>query len=207
MNFFGVPITIFTSPPLNSLILYSYFLLVNADAVNLKLRRLSSEDNSTQKLLMARSTKSPAKAAKGKVIKLKKDDAVIDKKQTVLQQAAAAQKNNDLELAEALYKKQLHEKAFNPALYKKLMVLYRKEKRYKDELDIINKALKHFEEQRADRSSQRKISAGIRRISNSLNKSLGLTTKSGKEVYEPSPIPEWRKRKENVQKKLKLKKK
>jgi len=124
-----------------------------------------------------------------------------------LQQAAAAQKNNDLELAEALYKKQLHEKAFNPALYKKLMVLYRKEKRYKEELDIINEALKHFEETRAHYYSGKKVSAGIRRISNSLNKSLGLTNKSGKEVYEPSPIPEWRKRKENVQKKLRGKKK
>jgi hypothetical protein len=156
---------------------------------------------------MVRSTKKPKKAAKAKIVELKKDDAVIDKKETVLQQAAAAQKNDDLELAEALYKKQMNEKAFNPAIYKKLMVLYRKEKRYKDELAIINKALKHFEEQRANRSSLKKVSAGIRRISNSLNKSLGLTNKSGKEVYEPSPIPEWRKRKENVQKKLKGKKK
>jgi hypothetical protein len=156
---------------------------------------------------MAHSTKKPKKAAKAKVIELKKDDAAIDKKQTVLQQAAAAQKNDAPELAETLYKKQMNEKAFNPAVYKKLMVLYRKEKRYKDELNIIDKGLKHFEEQRANRSSNKKIGMGIRRISSSLNKSLGLINKSGKEIYEPEPIPEWRKRKENVQKKLRGKKK
>ena len=97
---------------------------------------------------MAHSTKKLKKAAKAKVIELKKDDAATNKKQTVLQQAAAAKKNDALELAETLYKKQMNEKAFNPAVYKKLMILYRKEKRYKDELDIIDRGLKHFEEQR-----------------------------------------------------------
>ena len=156
---------------------------------------------------MVHSTKKLKKAAKAKVIELKKEDAPIDKKQTVLRQAAAAQKNDAPELAEILYKKLMNEKAFNPALYKKLMILYRKEKRYKDELGIIDKGLKHFEEQRANRSSHKKIGMGIRRISSRLNKSLGLINKSGREIYEPEPIPEWRKRKEHVQKKLRGKKK
>ena len=83
------------------------------------------------------------------------------------------------------------------------MVIYRKQKRYKDELDIINKGLKHFEEHRAKHSSKKNISTSIKRLSSSLNKSLGLTNSKGKFLYEPEPIPSWKKRKEVVEKKLK----
>ncbi len=142
--------------------------------------------------------KSPAK-----VVAMQNGNDAVDEKQTVLQQAAAAEKDDDLKLAEKLYKKQMQQKAFNDFVYKRLMIIYRRQKRYKDELDIINKGLKHFEEHRAKQSSKKNINASIKRISSSLNKSLGLTNSKGKFLYEPEPIPSWKKRKEVVEKKLK----
>ena len=138
-----------------------------------------------------------------KLVAMQKDNEAVDTRQTLLQQAGAAEKNDDLALAEKLYKKEIQQKAFNDSVYKRLMVIYRKQKRYKDELDIINKGLKHFEEHRAKQSSKKNISTSIKRLSSSLNKSLGLTNSKGKFLYEPEPIPSWKKRKEVVEKKLK----
>lgn len=146
------------------------------------------------------------KASKAKVVAMKQDDEVIDEKQTPLQQAATAEKKDDLELAEKIYNKQIQLKSFNAAVYKRLMIIYRKQKRYKDELDLINKGLKHFDEYRKKQSSKKNINTNIKRISQRLNKSLGLTNSRGKELYEPAPIPEWKKRKATVEKRLKKKK-
>ena len=146
------------------------------------------------------------KPSTAKVVAMQHNDAVIDEKQTPLQQAAAAEKNDDLALAEKIYKKQIQLKAFNTAVYKRLMVIYRKQKRYKDELDIINKGLKHFDEYRKKQSLQKRINTSIKKLSQRLNKSLGLTNSRGKELYEPAPIPEWKKRKATVEKRLKKKK-
>lgn len=152
---------------------------------------------------MAARKKSTKKNKKTKVVALHKTEDAVDEKQTLLQQAAAAKKNDDIKLAEQLYKKEIGQKAFNAAVYKKLMVLYRKQKRYKDELDIINKGLKHFEDYSARLVSQKKVSAGIKKLSSSLNKSMGLTNSKGKALYEPEPVGEWKKRKTTVTKKLK----
>lgn len=141
--------------------------------------------------------------AKAKVVAMDAGKQPVDVKQTLLQQAAVAEKNDDLELAEELYKKQLDQKAFNEFIYKRLMVIYRKQKRYKEELDIINKGLEHFEEDRINKLTERNTSAAVKKLSNSLNKSLGLTNSKGKLLYEPEPVPSWKKRKAIVQKKLK----
>ena len=144
-----------------------------------------------------------SKKAEAKVVAMDADKEPVDVKQTLLQQAATAEKNDDLELAEELYKKQLDQKAFNEFIYKRLMIIYRKQKRYKEELDIINKGLEHFEEDRTNKLTEKNTSASVKRLSNSLNKSLGLTDNKGKLLYEPEPVPSWKKRKAIVQKKLK----
>ena len=152
---------------------------------------------------MAKQATKKKAMASAKVVSMHKDEVAVNEKQTVLQQAAAAEKNGDLILAEKLYKKQMQLKAFNDFVYKRLMIIYRKQKRYKDELYIINKGLKHFEEHRSKQASKKKISMRIKRLSSTLNKSLGLTNSKGKLVYEPEPVPSWEKRKEVVEKKLK----
>jgi hypothetical protein len=122
---------------------------------------------------------------------------------TILQQAAIAEKNEDMQLAEKLYKKQLQQKMFNPFVYTRLMILYRKQKKYTEELKIINKGLQHFKENQAKKLSSKNPDAAIKKLSKSLNKSLGLTDKKGNSIYEPEPIPTWKKRKTTVEKKIK----
>jgi tetratricopeptide (TPR) repeat protein len=154
-------------------------------------KQTSKEETSTQK---------PA----AKVIAMHSDKE-IDEKQTVLQQAAAAEKNDNLELAEQLYNKQIQQKAFNAQVYTRLMIVLRKQKKYKEELAVIDKALKHFKEDQEKRITSKTKNAVIKRLSKSLNKSLGLTDKKGNFLFEPEPIPAWRKRKTTVEKRLKKK--
>ncbi|MBV9961623.1 MAG: hypothetical protein JO072_05195 [Parafilimonas sp.] len=154
--------------------------------------------------MAARTKKKPAsKEPSAKVIAMPLNKNTFDEKQTVLQQAANAEKNNDLELAEELYTKQLQQKTFNPPVYTRLMIVLRKQKKYKDELEIINKGLQHFRDQTSERLTKKAGNTTIKKLSDSLNKSLGLVDKKGNAFYEPAPIPTWRKRKITVEKKLK----
>ena len=150
--------------------------------------------------------KPPVKKPETKVVALHADEDNGHEKETLLQQAAAAEKNDDLELAEKLYKKQLQQKAFNASLYTRLMIIYRKQKKYKEELEIINKGLQNFKEDHIKRSAKKASSSIIKKLSKSLNKSLGLIDQKGNMLYEPEPVPAWKKRKETVEKKLKKEK-
>jgi hypothetical protein len=84
------------------------------------------------------------------------------------------------------------------------MIIYRKQKMYKEELALINQGIKFFQEY-----YQKKLNENIgnnnkiKQLSNSLMKSLGLSDKRGANLYEPQPIPKWKKRKLIVEKKLK----
>ena len=155
---------------------------------------------------MARQTKKKNEEEKklaAKVVPMYKNDEHDIEKQTTLQQASAAEKNGNLELAEKLYKQEINKNAFNASVYTRLMIIYRKQKKYKEELEIINKALQHFKEYQNKKSSSKTNNAAIKKLSNSLNKSLGLTDKKGNFLYEPEPIPTWKRRKTTVEKKLK----
>ena len=63
----------------------------------------------------------------------------------------------------------------------------------------------HFKEYQEKQLSSKTKNAAIKKLSKSLNKSLGLTDKKGNFLYEPEPIPTWKKRKTTVEKKLKRK--
>jgi len=96
---------------------------------------------------------------------------------------------------EAIQKDPLAEKA-----YDRLMILYRKEKDYKNELRLINSGIKAFEEfYRSRKSGSKKIAE----ISKKLNKSFGFTDKKGNAVYDPEPIARWKKRRGMVEKRIK----
>ena len=84
--------------------------------------------------------------------------------------------------------------------YDRLMIIYREEKDYKNELRIINAGIKSFENfYRSKKSSSKKVAE----ISKMLNRSFGFTDKKGNAVYEPEPIARWKKRKAVVEKKIK----
>src|SRR5438477_368372 len=61
-------------------------------------------------LIMARQSKkiTEEKKSTAKVVSMHRDDDEYDEKQTILQQAEAAEKNGDLELAEKLYKQEIN---------------------------------------------------------------------------------------------------
>ena len=87
---------------------------------------------------MARQTKKKNKEEKkpiAKVVPMYKNDEHDIEKQTTLQQASAAEKNGDLELAEKLYKQEINKNAFNASVYTRLMIIYRKQKKYKEALE------------------------------------------------------------------------
>ena len=157
---------------------------------------------------MARQTKKKNKKEKkptAKVVPMYKNDEQDIEKQTTLQKAAVAEKNGDLESAEKSYKQEINKNVFNASVYTRLMIIYRKQKKYKEELEIINKALSHFKEYQEKQLFSKTNNAAIKKLSKSLNKSLGLTDKKGNFLYEPEPIPTWKRRKSTVEKKLKRK--
>ena len=117
----------------------------------------------------------------------------------IIEEATEAEKE-DVSLAikdyeEAIKKDPLAEKA-----YDRLMILYRKDKNYKKELQLINSGIKAFESfYRSRKSNSKKIAE----ISKKLNRSFGFTDKKGVSVYDPEPIARWKKRKVTVEKRIK----
>lgn len=124
---------------------------------------------------------------------------VLSIKKTI-EEADEAEKKEDIFLAikdheEAIKANPLIEKG-----YDRLMILYRKDKDYKNELRIINTGIKSFEDfYRSRKTGSKKIAE----ISKKLNRSFGFTDKKGNAVYEPEPIARWKKRKVTVQKRIK----
>lgn len=124
---------------------------------------------------------------------------VVTLKQTI-KEAEQAEEKEDVSLAVKDYESAI---AANPLLekaYDRLMILYRKEKNYKNELRTINSGIKAFENFYKSRKSGSKK---IAEISKKLNRSFGFTDKKGNAVYEPEPIARWKKRKITVEKRIK----
>jgi len=99
------------------------------------------------------------------------------------------------------YQNILRSNPLDQKAYNRLMIIYRKLKAYKKELDIINSAIKSFERfyQANKKNADRKVSS----ISKQLNKALGLTDNKGKAIHVQEPIATWRKRKELLLKRMK----
>ena len=122
----------------------------------------------------------------------------------ITDEAINAELEEDLKRAATLYEQAIKEKPTDEFSYNRLMIVYRKLKQYKDELRVINKAIKNFKEAHA-----KKIGKGLRKnstvgkLSAALMKTAGLLDKKGNAVYVPEPIARWEKRKLTVEKRLK----
>ena len=124
---------------------------------------------------------------------------VVSIKKTI-EEANEAEEKEDVSLAIKDYEKAIEQNPLAEKAYDRLMILYRKEKDYKNELRIITKGIKSFEDlYKSKKSSSKKIGE----ISKKLNRSFGFTDKKGNTLYDPEPIAQWRKRKAIVQKKIK----
>jgi DNA ligase D-like protein (predicted 3'-phosphoesterase) len=122
----------------------------------------------------------------------------------LINKAEEAEKNCDLEHAANLYQKTIKKEPENEYAYDRLMIIYRKLKKYKEELSIINQGIKHFQ---GYHEKKMKEAVGknskIKQLSTALMKSTGLIDKKGRSLYEPEPVGKWKKRKVVVEKKLK----
>ncbi len=100
------------------------------------------------------------------------------------------------------YKAEIKAGVVDPLPYERLMIAYRKEKNYKEELRIINKGIAVFEKKY--KAQQKKLFTGsknrknIEALSTKINKQTGLTGKTGDPVYIPEPLNKWMKRKKTV---------
>ena len=120
----------------------------------------------------------------------------------ILQQAHKAEAEQDFAHAAELYEKEIKRHPLKTYAYDRLMIIYRKLKRYKDELQVVNRGIKAYENYFKTRSE--KLMAKhkqLTRLSKALIKSTGLNGKNHE--YFPEPLNKWRKRKELLAKKLK----
>jgi hypothetical protein len=106
------------------------------------------------------------------------------------------------------YKADVKAGLINAAPYDRLMIHYRKEKNYAEELKVIKQGIASFKKYFAQhqRSAVKKKKSKIEELSRMINKSTGLTDKKGNELYLPEPLPKWMKREAVVEAKLKKKK-
>jgi hypothetical protein len=121
-----------------------------------------------------------------------------------LQKGREAEAEDRPEDAAKFYEYAVKEKIADEFPFDRLMIIYRKLKRYKDELRIIDKGIRQFEEHykkpsRKNSAKQQQIST----LSNAFLKTAGLKDKKGNLLYTPEPINRWMKRKLVVEKKLK----
>lgn len=121
-----------------------------------------------------------------------------------LAEAKNAENLEQPETAAGLYEKALQQDKLNQDAYNRLMIIYRKLKDKKKELQVINSAVKAYKDFYA---SKKRTSKSITALSNKLNKSIGLIDKKGNTLYVPEPIATWQKRKELLEKKDDKKKK
>ena len=122
----------------------------------------------------------------------------------ILDQARESESQGKLEDAAVRYEQLVKENSSDQLVFDRLIIIYRKLKLYKDELRIINKAIRVFEDLhkkpgRRKSEKQQKLST----LSEAFMKSAGLKDKKGNLVYIPEPISRWMKRRAVVEKKLK----
>jgi tetratricopeptide (TPR) repeat protein len=119
----------------------------------------------------------------------------------ILQQAHEAEAKQNFNLATELYKEEIKRHPLKTYAYDRLMIIYRKLKRYRDELHIVNKGIKAFEDYFKKKSEKLTTKhKQLTKLSKALIKSTGLSERNHE--YFPEPLNKWRRRKEVVAKKL-----
>jgi hypothetical protein len=93
--------------------------------------------------------------------------------------------------------------------YERLMIHYRKQKNYKEEVAIINKGidvLKSFYQRHQEKVFGRRVPNSIKNLSEKISRSTGLQDKKGNTLFLPEPVPKWTKRLSVAEAKLKAQK-
>lgn len=121
-----------------------------------------------------------------------------------IEAARKLEKEHDLEKAEKAYLKIIAETPNGYEAYNRLLVIYRKQKAYRKELSIVNKAIKAFEnEQKENQKNWMKENRVAAKLSKSLALKLGVLNKNGLPVNKDPVVERWLKRKAVINKRLK----
>ena len=119
-------------------------------------------------------------------------------------EASEAEKNDDIKKATRLYEQNINEDYADKFAFERLMIIYRKQKNYKNELRVIERGIQVFQqniEEHLQHSLAKRVDAGkLKQLSNAIIKKSGLKKD---ELHFPDPIDKWIKRKEIVKQKLK----
>lgn len=128
---------------------------------------------------------------------------VRESHKSLMEKGHQLEKEGEQDKAIRLYLTAVKKDPLNAAAYNRLMILYRKQKAPRKEMEVINEAIRAYEENvKAEQSSWLKKNRKAANISRQLVKSLGLTDKKGMPVNQPAQIVTWKKRKENLSHKL-----
>ena len=119
-----------------------------------------------------------------------------------IKQAKLAEEEGNIEEATALYEKAIKQKPLLEQPYNRLMVIYRKDKKYKEELRVITKAVDRFIKHYDKKKDSFKVPDKVARLSKALLKTIGEGGKALNSSY-PQPVQKWLTRKNTVEKKLK----
>jgi len=111
------------------------------------------------------------------------------------------EKEGLLEEAAEGYEKIISEHPLNTRANDRLMIVYRKLKEYKKELQTVERAIHHFEEN--FKKHQPEYNKKVASLSKALLKATGLADKKGNNIYEPGELMRWKRRRELLLKKLK----
>jgi tetratricopeptide (TPR) repeat protein len=118
-------------------------------------------------------------------------------------EAREAEEQDNLDKAIRLYEQNIREDYSDEYAFERLMIIYRKQKQYKDELRVINRGIEVFQHNLKEHLKQtlsRHIDGKkLEQLSNAILKKTGSKKQ---ELHYPDPIDKWMKRRETVQEKL-----
>ena len=118
-----------------------------------------------------------------------------------------AEEDGDINKAIRFYEQNIKEEYADKLAFERLMIIYRKQKEYKEELRVIKRGIEVFQKnmrERVKHSLARRVSdKKLEQLSSAI---LKITGQKKEELHFPDPIDKWLKRKEIVEKKLKSKK-
>ncbi|TMI75790.1 MAG: hypothetical protein E6H09_00150 [Bacteroidetes bacterium] len=121
-------------------------------------------------------------------------------KTELFEEAKEAEASENWKTAEAYYQEIIKTDPHNEAAYNRLMIVYRKQKEWNKELQVVKKAIAEWEEFYG--TVGKKQNSKVSRLSNSFLKVAGLADKKGKPLYLPGPLAKWKKRKATLEKKV-----
>lgn len=125
----------------------------------------------------------------------------VDERNNVAREAEA---DGDTNKAIRFYEQNIREDYADKFAFERLMIIYRKQKEYRDELRVIKRGIEVFQQNFKDRvkhSLAKRVSD--RKLEQLSNAILKISGQKKEELSFPDPVDKWLKRKQIVEKKIK----